>query len=266
MEPVFNDTEKQSALEQSGKFEGDIMLTDEQMKNGIINPPRRWPNGEVPLFIDNVFRQKRNFDKYDASHVTSFEVPYDYDNIKHYGPYEFSRNGLRAIEPKNPNAKTGQRDGLSEKDFERIERKYNKSGFVRTSTSDDSSTLSETSPSYENSTLCENSTLFENTTLYENSTLYENATLYENSTLYENATLNETSTVYETSTFYETSTSDETTTTYDNSTSYETSTLPPFVTFISLVALDICTTLHIPHNQYTKCTAAARVIRGAYFS
>jgi hypothetical protein len=33
------------------------MLTDEQMKNGIINPPRRWPNGEVPLFIDNVFSE-----------------------------------------------------------------------------------------------------------------------------------------------------------------------------------------------------------------
>jgi len=45
----------QSALEQSGKFEGDIMLTDEQLRIGFINPVRHWPNGEVPFVIDSVF-------------------------------------------------------------------------------------------------------------------------------------------------------------------------------------------------------------------
>jgi len=47
--------DKPSAWERSGKFEGDIVLTDEQMRNGLIKPASRWPNGEVPYVIDNVF-------------------------------------------------------------------------------------------------------------------------------------------------------------------------------------------------------------------
>jgi len=31
------------------------MLTDEQKRNGLINPARRWPNGVVPFVIDDVF-------------------------------------------------------------------------------------------------------------------------------------------------------------------------------------------------------------------
>jgi len=33
------------------------MLTDEQKRNGVINPASRWPNGEVPFLIDNVFSE-----------------------------------------------------------------------------------------------------------------------------------------------------------------------------------------------------------------
>jgi len=40
------------------------------------------------------------FDKYDASTITSFGVPYDYGSVMHYGPYAFSWNGLETIEPK----------------------------------------------------------------------------------------------------------------------------------------------------------------------
>jgi hypothetical protein len=41
--------------EQSGKFEGDIVLTDEQQRNGLINTARRWPGRTLPFFIDPIF-------------------------------------------------------------------------------------------------------------------------------------------------------------------------------------------------------------------
>jgi len=47
----------QSAWERSGKFEGDIMLTDEQVRNGLIDPASRWPNRVVPYVIDDVFSE-----------------------------------------------------------------------------------------------------------------------------------------------------------------------------------------------------------------
>jgi hypothetical protein len=43
--------------ERSGKFEGDIMLTDEQMRNGVINTALRWPGRTVPYYIDPIFSE-----------------------------------------------------------------------------------------------------------------------------------------------------------------------------------------------------------------
>jgi hypothetical protein len=50
-------TDEQSAWEQSGWFEGDIRLTEEQQRNGIIDPGSRWPNGVVPFVIDDIFSE-----------------------------------------------------------------------------------------------------------------------------------------------------------------------------------------------------------------
>ena len=33
------------------------MLTDEQMRSGMINRARRWPNKTVPFVIDRVFSE-----------------------------------------------------------------------------------------------------------------------------------------------------------------------------------------------------------------
>jgi hypothetical protein len=48
---------KQSAWELSGKFEGDIALSEEEQRNGLINPSRRWPGRVVPYAIDDVFSE-----------------------------------------------------------------------------------------------------------------------------------------------------------------------------------------------------------------
>jgi hypothetical protein len=54
---VADFTELQSVWERSGKFEGDIMLTEGQVSNSIINPARHWPSRAVPFFIDRVFSE-----------------------------------------------------------------------------------------------------------------------------------------------------------------------------------------------------------------
>jgi len=41
----------------SGKFEGDIVLNDEQLRNRLINTVRRWPNKVVPFVIDEFFSE-----------------------------------------------------------------------------------------------------------------------------------------------------------------------------------------------------------------
>jgi hypothetical protein len=51
---VAGDKYEQNPWEQSGKFEGDIMLTDEDLKNGLINPAGRWPNKTDPFVTDDV--------------------------------------------------------------------------------------------------------------------------------------------------------------------------------------------------------------------
>nr|AGM32350.1 zinc metalloproteinase [Coptotermes formosanus] len=220
----------QSAWERSGKFEGDIALSDEELRNGLINPASRWPNRVVPFLIDDVFNDEQraqillavdeyhkktsirlreynpqtdtdyvhitgedsgcwsyvgrlggrqqlnlalstppygcfplgtiihellhalgfyhqqsaterddyvtilwenieegkehNFDKYDANLITNFGVSYDYGSIMHYGPYAFSKNGLKTIEPKDPNAEIGQNAGFSDKDLQKLEKMY----------------------------------------------------------------------------------------------------------------------------------------------
>jgi len=43
--------------EWSDNFEGDIKLTDEQMRNGWNFPSIRWPNKTVPFVIDDVFSE-----------------------------------------------------------------------------------------------------------------------------------------------------------------------------------------------------------------
>lgn len=49
---------------------------------------------------------------------------YDYDSLMHYGQFAFSSNGQETIEPVDPNAQIGQRNGLSEGDIAAVRALY----------------------------------------------------------------------------------------------------------------------------------------------
>lgn len=49
---------------------------------------------------------------------------YDYDSIMHYGRFAFTRNGQATIEPVDPNAQIGQRNGLSAGDIAAVRAMY----------------------------------------------------------------------------------------------------------------------------------------------
>jgi len=67
-----------------------------------------------------------NFRKYDEATVTSFGVPYDYDSVLHYGGRSFSKDASRlaTIVPLVSGARIGQRNGMSERDVEKVNRMY----------------------------------------------------------------------------------------------------------------------------------------------
>lgn len=51
----WTDTEKENIWELSGLYEGDIMLNEEQekegSKNGLVKTASRWPGGIIPYYI-----------------------------------------------------------------------------------------------------------------------------------------------------------------------------------------------------------------------
>ena len=67
-----------------------------------------------------------NFNKYNASEVSPFNVTYDYGSVMHYSAYGFAINAsIPTIIPNEPNTIIGQRDGLSEKDAQKLNNMYN---------------------------------------------------------------------------------------------------------------------------------------------
>uniref|UniRef100_A0A0K8URH9 Metalloendopeptidase n=1 Tax=Bactrocera latifrons TaxID=174628 RepID=A0A0K8URH9_BACLA len=79
----------------------------------------------IHVVYDNIVPGKEpNFEKYDASFVTDFDVGYDYDSCLHYRPGAFSKNGKDTIVPLDATAVIGQREHLSKKDINKINIMY----------------------------------------------------------------------------------------------------------------------------------------------
>ena len=69
---------------------------------------------------------ENNFRKYLVGQASTLGLPYDYDSVMHYSRRAFSkdRRSLDTIVPKDPNARIGQRDGLSKVDVQQLKSLY----------------------------------------------------------------------------------------------------------------------------------------------
>ena len=68
-----------------------------------------------------------NFEKHDLNMLNMFDVEYDYDSVLHYSAHAFAVNKRHAtIVPLKSlgDAKLGQRERLSKKDIERLNKMY----------------------------------------------------------------------------------------------------------------------------------------------
>ncbi|XP_059469106.1 zinc metalloproteinase nas-14-like [Neocloeon triangulifer] len=69
--------------------------------------------------------EEYNFVKISAENYTDYGIAYDYDSVMHYGRTAFSGNGGDTIVPYDPNAKTGQQEFVSYRDFQKLNIRYN---------------------------------------------------------------------------------------------------------------------------------------------
>ncbi|XP_050434322.1 uncharacterized protein LOC126841740 [Adelges cooleyi] len=82
--------------------------------------------------------RENNFEKAQSSMIDDQGVGYDYRSVMHYSSNAFSKNGQATIDPKTRGVTMGQRDGLSRKDVQKIQKMYKcKSKRQHTSSSSD---------------------------------------------------------------------------------------------------------------------------------
>ena len=68
--------------------------------------------------------KENNFRKYADGQASTLGAPYDYGSLMHYGRNYFTNNGQDTIVPKDPNARIGQRAGLSDIDAWQLRKLY----------------------------------------------------------------------------------------------------------------------------------------------
>ncbi|XP_060842153.1 zinc metalloproteinase nas-13-like [Rhopalosiphum padi] len=69
--------------------------------------------------------RENNFEKAQSSMIDSQGIGYDYRSVMHYSANAFSKNGQATIDPKTQGVTMGQREGLSRKDIQKIQKMYN---------------------------------------------------------------------------------------------------------------------------------------------
>ena len=86
------------------------------------SPPLR------PIIVNNpsiVYTgRENNFQKYVRGQASDLGAPYDYGSLMHYGTNYFTKNGEDTIVPTDPNARIGQRLGLSDIDAWQVMKLY----------------------------------------------------------------------------------------------------------------------------------------------
>lgn len=67
---------------------------------------------------------RTNFIKFPEESVGQLHIPYDHDSVMHYGPYDFSANGLPTLLPNISGVTIGQRTHLSKYDIQELREAY----------------------------------------------------------------------------------------------------------------------------------------------
>ncbi|KAG7493141.1 high choriolytic enzyme 1-like [Solea senegalensis] len=82
----------------------------------------------VKINLDNV--KDEHVSNFDRKETLNLNVPYDYSSLMHYGRTEFSKNGQDTVTPVIASASIGQRNGMTENDFLKINKLYNCKNYL----------------------------------------------------------------------------------------------------------------------------------------
>jgi len=81
------------------------------------------------VLMENIVEQdKDQFKQGSEKFFTTLDYPYDYSSVMHYGPYYFSKNDKKTMDPIKPNTFIGNRQGFSELDVKKLNKLYKCSG------------------------------------------------------------------------------------------------------------------------------------------
>ncbi|KAB0791522.1 hypothetical protein PPYR_03322 [Photinus pyralis] len=116
-------------LARAGCTSAGVVLHELMHVIGFLHEHNRPDRDEyVRVYQENILDgAQENFLKL-ARNVT-FEFPYDFDSIMHYGQFTFSKNGNATMRAKGPTTKNGRKDFFSETDLAKIRLVYNCTGY-----------------------------------------------------------------------------------------------------------------------------------------